>query len=238
MDPRHGGGKLNARTTEDLVSLITLGSEEYLYYKAIPIDVAIIRGTTADAFGNITMEKAALTLDSLSIAMAASNSGGIVIAQVERLAEVNTLNARQVKIPGILVDCVVGADPENHWQTFATSYSAGFAGEIRVPATAHRAVALSARKVIARRAAYELMPNSVVNLGIGMPEGIASVVNEERILDLFTLTTEPGIIGGLPAGGLDFGAAMNTRAVIDQPYQFDFYDGGGLDIAFFGARPG
>ncbi len=234
VDPRFGGGKVNDKTTEELVQLMSVSGTEYLFYKTFPINVAILRGTTADPEGNITMEHEALTLDGFAMATAARNSGGVVIVQVERIAESGSLNPRQVKIPGVLVDCVVVAQPENHWQTYGYAHNPAFSSDIRIPLTSMDSMDMNERKIIARCAAMELRPNVAVNLGIGIPEGVASVANEEKISDLLTLTTEPGVIGGIPAGGLNFGAAVNAQAIVDQSLQFDFYDGGGLDIAFLG----
>ena len=234
VDPRQEGGRINTATTEELVRLMDIDGQEWLFYRTFPISVALIRGTTADLAGNITMEREALTLDHLALAMAAKNSNGFVIAQVERICAHGTLNPRQVQVPGILVDCVVVAAPENHRQTYAMPYNAAFSGELKVPLDMLVAMPLDDRKVIARRCAFELPMGGVVNLGIGMPEGVAPVANEEKVLSYVTLTAEPGVIGGLPLSGLAFGAAINPDAIIHQNQQFDFYDGGGLDMACLG----
>lgn len=234
VDPRQTGGAINDITKKPLVEVKELLGEEWLFYHSIPVDVALIRGTTADPAGNITMEREALTLDMLPIAMAAKNSGGLVIAQVERIAAKGSLNPRDVIVPGNLVDCVVVAEPDEHWQTYQTPYEHGFSGRMKTEVDQASPMELSERKIIARRAAMELPINGVVNLGIGMPEGVAAVANEEDIIDHITLSTEAGILGGVPQSGLDFGAALNADAVIQTNQQFDFYDGGGLDLCCLG----
>jgi propionate CoA-transferase len=234
VDPRLQGGKINSKTTEDLVEVLTLGGKEYLWYKTFPIDVALLRGTTADTFGNVSTEKEGNLLEIVAIAEAVKNSGGVVIVQAERIAEHGTIPAKQVVLPGIFVDYVVQANPENHWQTFAERYNPAYSGEVKIPLQAIKPLPLDERKIIGRRAAIELRPNSIINLGIGMPETVSIVASEENILDFAVLTVEAGPIGGVPAGGMSFGVSTNLECVLDQPTIFDFYDGGGLDQTFLG----
>jgi propionate CoA-transferase len=235
VDPRLGGGKVNSVTHKDLVKLVEVEGREWLFYKATPIDVALIRATSADPLGNLSMEKEALTLDSLAQAMAAHNNGGIVIAQVERIVAEGSIKPKDVRVPGILVDCVVVADPpEMHRMNYGVMYDPALAGEVRVTVDGLPRLELNERKIIARRAAFELPPNGVINLGVGAPDGVANVANEEKVTPLLVMTTEAGAVGGVLAGGSSFGASANAHSVIDQNQMFDFYHGGGLDLTCLG----
>lgn len=234
VDPRNQGGKMNEITKDDLVELMEIDGEEYLRYKSFKnIDVAVIRGTYADEDGNITMQKEAAFLEALAMAQAAKNTGGIVIAQVEDIVQNGTLNPKDVKVPGIVVDYIVKGTPDNSWQTYMNPYLPELSGQIKKPAGSSERMPLNARKVISRRAAMELSKNAIVNLGIGIPEGIAKVADEEKLPGM-KMTVEAGNIGGIPSSGVGFGSATNPDCTIDSPAMFDFYDGGGLDQAFLG----
>lgn len=234
VDPRLDGGKINDVTKEDIVELVKIGGKELLLYKAFPINVCFLRGTYADEKGNITMEKEGVTLDSTSMAQATKNSGGIVIVQVQGIVKAGTLDPKMVIIPHIYVDAVVCVPALDNMPEQEPSMIDIYSGNKTMPAGALPALPMSERKIIARRAAMELTKDSVVNLGIGMPETVAMVANEEGIGDYMTLTVEAGPVGGIPAGGGLFGVTINGDCFLDQAYQFDFYDGGGLDLAFLG----
>jgi len=230
MDPRQEGGRMNARTREDLVELFEMRGREYLFYRAPTPTIAFLRGTSADEDGYISMEHEATTREDLSIAQAVHNAGGIVVCQVKRLVRRGTQHPQLVKIPGFLVDYIV-LDPDQK-QTYATQYDPSRCGETRMPISALQPDPLTERRVIARRAALELRHGDVVNLGVGISAMIPNVAAEEGIDEYITLTVESGVTGGVPGYAREFGTAYNPRAIIDQPYQFDFYDGGGLDCAF------
>ena len=232
IDPRLEGGKLNQKASEDLVELVNMGGEELLFYKSFPINVTILRGTTADEEGNISVEQEAVDLDITSAAQAAYNSKGIVIAQVKRLAPKKTLNPRLVKVPGFMVDAVV-VNPDQ-WQTSEGEYNPSFSGEVRIPMDEIATLDFNIRKIVARRAALELKVGTIVNLGFGISDGVANIAAEEGLSDKIILTVEQGIVGGVPAKGAIFGAGFNPDVILDAPSQFDFYHGGGLDTTFLG----
>ena len=235
VDPRLEGGKLNEKAKErsDIVELINIAGKEKLFYPSIPVDVTIVRATYADTKGNCTLQKEGVLADILPCIQAAKTNGGHVIVQVEKVVEYGSLDTRLVQIPGIYVDAIVVSSPENHMQTNGSQFKAEFTGSMRIPLDAIPPMPMNDRKIIARRCAMELKPDSIVNLGIGMPEGVAAIAAEENIGGM-CLTTESGTIGGTPASGGDFGVTINPDCVLHQSFQFDFYDGGGLDIAFLG----
>ncbi|HEY5488664.1 MAG TPA: CoA-transferase [Candidatus Limnocylindrales bacterium] len=229
VDPRQTGGKQNSRTTDDLVEVVSLRGKEWLMYHSFPIDVAVIRGTTADEDGSITMESEAIQAEMLDMAMAARNSGGIVICQVRQLARRGSLPQRDVKVPGAIVDYVYVVPDQ--WQTYITQDSPYYAGRMRKPPVPEPPLPLDVRKIIARRSLLEFKPGNICNLGFGISQLIGRVAWEEGITDQLVLTVEQGIFGGAPVAGNEGGAGFNYQAMIDQPYMFDFYDGGGLDVA-------
>lgn len=231
-DPRVEGGRLNKAAKDDIVEVIQVGGREWLFYPSFDIDVCFIRGTTADEDGNISLEEEGANLEMLSLAQATRNSGGLVIAQVKQVAEAGTLHPRSVVVPGICVDVVV-VNAEQR-QLVTHDYNPAFAGQLKQSLSRLDPFPLDQRKVVARRAVAEVRDGDVVNLGVGIADGVASVAAEEGWSDLVTLTIEQGLVGGVPARGVIFGVATNPVAILDQPYQFDFYDGGGLDITFLG----
>jgi len=233
IDPEQSAGALNAGSREKLVERIELGGETYLWYKTFPIHVGLIRGTRADRRGNISMEEEGIIGDGLPIAQAAKNHGGIVIAQVREVVD-RIEDPKSVRVPGLLVDALVISPEEHHGQTFAEAFNPAFvtSGEVHPD---QAPMPPSERRIIGRRALLEVPTGAVVNLGIGLPEALAAAAAEEGKLDDFTMTVESGPIGGIPAGGLNFGCSIYPEAIIDQPSQFDFYDGGGLDLTALGA---
>lgn len=229
VDPRQTGGKQNSITTEDLVEVINLRDQEWLFFHTFPIDVAVIRGTTADEDGNLTMEGEAIQGEMLAMAVAAHNSGGSVIAQVRQLAPRGSLPLRDVKVPGALIDHVY-VDAEQ-WQTYITQDSPYYSGKLRKPVTPEAPLPLDVRKIIARRSLLGFPRGAICNLGFGISQLIGRVAWEEGIIDQLVLTVEQGIFGGAPAAGNEGGAGVNYQALIEQPDMFGFYDGGGLDVA-------
>lgn len=235
VDPRAEGGKMNQCTTDELVELVEFQGEEYLFYKSFPLDVAILRGTTADEKGNISFEHESVLNEGYSVAAAAKNSGGIVIVQVEYVTKEGTLNPKDVKIPGVLVDYVVQAtDKAACWQAEGVYFEPAFSGQIKKPLADIQPLPFDERKVICRRCAMEVKRGDVINLGVGMAADVAKIIAEEGMLDTVTMSTESGMVGGIPSALPNFGSAYNPEATLEHGAMFDLIDGGGLDVTCLG----
>lgn len=235
VDPRVEGGRMNAAAKDELVKVVEFNGEEYLFYPAFKADVALLRGTIADENGNISFAHESVINEGFAVANAVKNCGGIVIVQVEYLAKKETLNPKDIKIPGALVDYVVQArDPKSCWQAEGDYWEPSFSGHIRKPLSDIKPIPFDERKVICRRCAMELKKGNLVNLGVGMPADVSKVVNEEGMIEHLTMSTESGMVGGVPSALPSFGSAYNPEAIITPHEMFDLIGGGGLDVTVLG----
>ena len=232
VDPRLEGGKLNDVTSEDLVELVQRDGREFLFYKTTPVDVALIKAAVADEDGNLSMDEEVAPWHNCAMAQAAKANGGITLAQVKRVVPAGTLDPRRVRVPGVFVDALI-VEP-SLGMTYTIDYDPTLAGESRKPASDFPPFPYSLRKAVARRAAMELFPGAVLNVGFGMPDGVIKVAREQGFADQIVPTIEQGQIGGIPAEGLEFGAMYNATSIIETGHQFAFYHGRGVDIAFLG----
>ncbi|MCL2121851.1 MAG: acyl CoA:acetate/3-ketoacid CoA transferase [Clostridiales bacterium] len=239
VDPRIEGGRLNDVSKADMSEIMRVGGEEWIFYKTFPIHAACVRGTTADENGNLSIEGEALKLEILEVALAVKACGGKVLAQVKNVVAAGSLKAKDVVIPGELVDAVVIVEEAEkyHMQTNRTYYNPFLSGELKAPEGAidPPPAILDPAEIICRRAAYELYPGAVVNVGLGVGVGVCSVAAVENMTERVTFTLELGAFGGTPTPRSDFGATKNPTSFIAHPSMFDFYHAGGLDIAFLGS---
>lgn len=240
VDPRVDGGRINKAaydSGDEVVSLVKLAGEDYLFYPAFPLDVAIVKGSIADADGNISLENEALHIEQYEMAAAAKNSGGTVMVQVDEMVEAGSLHPQKIKLPASLVDYVIVGRPENTGQHFIGDCKPvpSWSGHERIPFESIKAMPLCADKIICRRSIFELHENDFINLGIGISMDVSGVLNEEGLIQQVSSSIESGVIGGVPAPGIATGAAYNPTAILKQPDIFDLYDGGGIDFACVGA---
>lgn len=243
VDPLVDGGRINQAawdSGETVVERIKLRDEDFLFYPAFNLDVAIIKGSFSDHQGNISMENEAIHLEQLEVAAATKNCGGIVMVQVDEVVDKEHLHAQDVKIPSTMIDYVIVGDPANTGQHFLKEFDGGnfipsWSGHQRIELDEIAHMPFGIEKVICRRSIFELHKNNFINLGIGLPMNVSAVLNEEGLIHEVSASIESGIVGGVPAPGLATGAAYNPDAVLKQPDIFDFYDGGGIDFACLGA---